>query len=318
MGFIHDIRRIVARLPAERQTLMFSATMPGEIRSLANTLLRNPATVQVTPVASTVEKVDQSVYFVDRRNKPALLAHLVKDLAMYRAIVFTRTKHGADRVVRHLHTRGIRAEAIHGNKSQNARERALKNFKTDRTPILVATDIASRGIDVDDITHVVNYDLTHEPETYVHRIGRTARAGASGAAVTLCDPDEVVNLRAIEKLIRQKIDVKSDQPEYPAHEGSAGEGRSRGGHRPESGRHSSRQPSKPTALSAYQPGQGARRHASTPSQQHAAPHSRGSGGQGQGHAGRSPARPNRHPLFGHVSASPRGSRRRPTAGARHG
>ena len=135
---------------------------------------------------------------------------------MYRAIVFTRTKHGADRVVRHLHARGIRAEAIHGNKSQNARERALTNFRTDKTPILVATDIASRGIDVDDITHVVNYDLTHEPETYVHRIGRTARAGASGAAVSFCDPARSVpNLKAIEKLIRRAIPVMTDQPEYP-------------------------------------------------------------------------------------------------------
>ena len=214
MGFIHDIRQIVAKVPAQRQTLMFSATMPQEIRKLAGSLLRQPAMVQVAPVASTVESVDQSVYFVDRHNKPALLAHLFHELPMSRAIVFTRTKHGADRVVRHLHRYGIRSEAIHGNKSQNARERALENFRRSRTPILVATDIASRGIDVDGVSHVVNYDLTHEPETYVHRIGRTARAGASGAAVAFCDPEEVPNLKAIERLIRCSIPVKNDQPKY--------------------------------------------------------------------------------------------------------
>jgi len=144
-----------------------------------------------------------------------LLAHLVSNLPMTRAIVFTRTKHGADRVVRHLHTRGIRAEAIHGNKSQNARQRALDNFRANKIPVLVATDIASRGIDVDGITHVVNYDITHEPETYIHRIGRTARAGASGAAVSLCDPEERGNLKAIEKMIRQTLKVKNDHPTYP-------------------------------------------------------------------------------------------------------
>jgi ATP-dependent RNA helicase RhlE len=177
-------------------------------------MLRNPAVVQVAPQATPIEAIDQSVYFVERQNKPALLAHLVDHLPMTRAIVFTRTKHGADRVVRHLHARGIRAEAIHGNKSQNARERALHNFRASKTPVLVATDIASRGIDIDDVTHVVNYDLTHEPETYVHRIGRTARAGASGAAVSFCDHDERPNLRAIEKLIRRSIPVREDHPTY--------------------------------------------------------------------------------------------------------
>jgi len=226
MGFIHDIRRIIAKLPASRQTLMFSATMPPDIRTLANSILCRPVTVQVTPVASTVATVVESVYFVERRNKPDLLAHLMNELPMTRAMVFTRTKHGADRVVRHLHTRGIRAEAIHGNKSQNARERALSNFRASKTPVLVATDIASRGIDVDGITHVVNYDLTHEPETYVHRIGRTARAGASGAAVAFCDPEEVPNLRAIEKLLRRPIPVRTDHPAY-----AAGDGPSAGGQR---------------------------------------------------------------------------------------
>jgi ATP-dependent RNA helicase RhlE len=218
MGFINDIRKIVSKLPAQRQTLMFSATMPPEIRQLAQALLKNPVSVQVAPVAQTADKVDQSVYFVDKRNKPQLLAHLVNELPMTRAIVFTRTKHGADRVVRHLHKSGIKSEAIHGNKSQNARQRALDNFKREKIPVLVATDIAARGIDVDGITHVVNYDLTHEPETYVHRIGRTARAGAGGAAVSFCDAEERQNLQAIQRLIRQQIPVKTDHPAYSAKE----------------------------------------------------------------------------------------------------
>ncbi|HVT90760.1 MAG TPA: DEAD/DEAH box helicase [Tepidisphaeraceae bacterium] len=214
MGFIPDIRRIVAQVPAKRQTLLFSATMPHEIRQLANSLLHNPVSVQVASTTTPVETIRQSVYFVDRGNKAALLAHLYNSLPMARTIVFTRTKHGADRVVRHLHTRNIRAEAIHGNKSQNARERALRNFRSSKTPILVATDIASRGIDVDGITHVVNYDLTHEPETYVHRIGRTARAGATGAAVSFCDRDERGNLKAIERMIGQSIAVQTDLPQF--------------------------------------------------------------------------------------------------------
>jgi ATP-dependent RNA helicase RhlE len=216
MGFIPDIRRIVQVLPVKRQTLMFSATMPSDIRRLAESILKNPVSISVAPVASTAAGIDESVYFVQRSNKPALLAHLVDNLPMTRAIVFTRTKHGADRLVRHLHIRGIRAEAIHGNKTQNARQRALQNFRSEKTPVLVATDIASRGIDIDGITHVVNYDLTHEPETYVHRIGRTARAGATGMAIALCDPEELPNLRAIERLIRRPIPVKTDHPVYAA------------------------------------------------------------------------------------------------------
>jgi ATP-dependent RNA helicase RhlE len=211
MGFINDIRQIVAKLNAKRQTLLFSATMPKEIRQLASTLLRNPAVVEVAPPATTVTAIDQSVYFVEKQSKPELLARLVKDLPMHRAIVFTRTKHGADRVVRHLDRYGIRSQAIHGNKSQNVRERALADFRNNKTHVLVATDIASRGIDVDGITHVVNYDLTHEPETYVHRIGRTARAGATGAAVAFCDPEEMSNLRAIERLMRKSIPVKTHE-----------------------------------------------------------------------------------------------------------
>ena len=216
MGFIHDIRKVAAQLPRtpHPQTLLFSATMPAEIRRLADTILRNPVTVQVAPASATADRIDQSVYFVQKSHKPQLLAHLVETLPMPRALVFTRTKHGADRVVRQLHNYGIRAEAIHGNKSQNARERALKNFRSEKTPVLVATDIASRGIDIDGITHVVNYDLTHEPETYIHRIGRTARAGAAGVAVSFCDHDERDNLRAIERLIRASIPVKNDHPAY--------------------------------------------------------------------------------------------------------
>jgi ATP-dependent RNA helicase RhlE len=216
MGFINDIRKIAAKVPARRQTLLFSATMPGEIRKLADSLLRNPASIQIAPVAATTDLIDQGVYHVEKKNKPALLAHLVNELPMFRTIVFTRTKHGADRVVRHLHARGIRAEAIHGNKTQNARQRALDNFKKSKTPVLVATDIASRGIDVDDVSHVVNYDISHEPETYVHRIGRTGRAGAKGHAISFCDREELSNLKAIERLIRRSIPVKTDHPTYEA------------------------------------------------------------------------------------------------------
>ncbi|MBC8105917.1 MAG: DEAD/DEAH box helicase [Anaerolineae bacterium] len=214
MGFIHDNKRIVATLRKDRQTLMFSATMPPEIRELCNSLLRNPVKVHVTPVSTTADNISQSVYFVDKKNKPQLLAHLYHELPMARTIVFMRTKHGADKLIAKLHSRGIKAEAIHGNKSQNARQRALHNFKTMKTPVLVATDIAARGIDVDGITHVVNYDVTHEPETYIHRIGRTARAGASGAAISLCDRDERSNLKAIERLIKKPIPVCDDHPEY--------------------------------------------------------------------------------------------------------
>jgi len=202
MGFIHDIRRIVAKMPAQRQTLLFSATMPQAIAELAGQMLRNPAKVAVTPVASTVERVSQRVVQVDRAGKAAILAEILRDEATERALVFTRTKHGADKLVRTLAKAGITAEAIHGNKSQPQRERVLAAFRQGQVRILVATDIAARGIDVDGISHVVNYDLPNEPESYVHRIGRTARAGATGVAISLCDHDEVPYLRSIEKLIR--------------------------------------------------------------------------------------------------------------------
>jgi ATP-dependent RNA helicase RhlE len=205
MGFIHIIRKIIQMLPHQRQTLLFSATMPQEVSEIAGKLLRDPATVAVTPVASTAEKVSQRVIHVDRASKPALLAETLKAEPVDRAIVFTRTKHGADKVVRALGQHRIAAEAIHGNKSQNHRERTLASFRSGAIRVLIATDIAARGIDVDGISHVFNYDLPEVPETYVHRIGRTARAGADGQAIAFCDPEERPLLRAIEKLIRMPV-----------------------------------------------------------------------------------------------------------------
>jgi superfamily II DNA/RNA helicase len=205
MGFIHDIRTIVAKLPRERQTLFFSATMPREIAELAGQMLRDPAKVAVTPPATTVELIEQRIIHVDRAAKPAILADVLRGEAIDRALVFTRTKHGADKVVRGLAKAGIAAQAIHGNKSQNQRERVLAAFRKGEVRTLVATDIAARGIDVDGISHVVNYDLPNVAETYVHRIGRTARAGASGIAISLCDAEEAAYLRDIEKLIRRAI-----------------------------------------------------------------------------------------------------------------
>ncbi|MBM3547786.1 MAG: DEAD/DEAH box helicase [Alphaproteobacteria bacterium] len=207
MGFIHAIRRIVALVPKERQTLLFSATMPTEIAGLAKAYLRNPERVEVTPQATTVEKIDQQVIHIDHARKSALLAHLLGDPAMARAIVFTRTKHGANRVADRLEKQGITASAIHGNKSQTAREKALAGFRAGDLRVLVATDLAARGIDVQGISHVVNFDLPHEPESYVHRIGRTARAGASGTAIAFCAPDERSMLKAIERTTRQAIPV---------------------------------------------------------------------------------------------------------------
>jgi ATP-dependent RNA helicase RhlE len=214
MGFIHDIKKIIAKLPAKRQSLFFSATMPPEILKLAGTILTNPATVEVTPASSTVDKIRQAVYFVDKSNKKNLLNHLLADKAIVSALVFTRTKHGADRVVKDLSKAGILAQAIHGNKSQNARQGALSNFKNGKTRVLVATDIAARGIDIDELTHVVNYELPNIPETYVHRIGRTGRAGASGIALSFCDAEEKEYLRDIHKLIGKQIPVVEDHP-YP-------------------------------------------------------------------------------------------------------
>jgi ATP-dependent RNA helicase RhlE len=207
MGFVRDVKRIIARLPEKRQTLFFSATMPNEIKQLANILLTDPVKVEVTPPASTVDMIQQSVYFVEKQNKQSLLIHLLQDKAIETALIFTQMKHAADKLARLLNNAGIRTEAIHGNKAQNARQAALANFKNKRTRVLVATDIAARGIDIDELTHVVNYELPNVPETYVHRIGRTGRAGASGVAISFCDWSEKIFLSDIEKLIRKTIPV---------------------------------------------------------------------------------------------------------------
>lgn len=214
MGFIHDVKRIITKLPAKRQTLFFSATMPPEIQKLAHVLLTNPAKVEVTPVSSTVDAIEQSLYYVGKQDKLSLLLHLLKDEKMITALVFTRTKHGADKVVKFLHRHQITAAAIHGNKSQNARQNALGNFKSGSIRVLVATDIAARGIDIDDLSHVVNFELPNVPETYVHRIGRTGRAGNTGIAISFCDAEERDELKDIQKLIGKNIPVIAEHP-YP-------------------------------------------------------------------------------------------------------
>jgi superfamily II DNA/RNA helicase len=215
MGFIHDIRKIVALLPKERQTLFFSATMPQEITRLADAMLRDPAKVSVTPQATTAERVNQRVILTEKSAKNTLLAELLKSEKSDRVLVFTRTKHGADKVVRVLEKSGLKAEAIHGNKSQNNRERTLKAFRDGSLRTLVATDIAARGIDVDGVSHVINYDLPNIPESYVHRIGRTARAGADGVAISFCDHEEAAYLRDIEKLIRMSIPAENRRTGKP-------------------------------------------------------------------------------------------------------
>ena len=212
MGFVHDVKKLLAVLPKKRQSLFFSATMPPEIVSLANSILFHPLKVSVTPVSSTVDIIEQSVYFVDKVNKNALLIEILKNTAIKTALVFTRTKHGADKVVNLLLKNNIKAEAIHGNKAQNARQRALTNFKAQTTRVLVATDIAARGIDVDELAYVVNYEIPNIPETYVHRIGRTGRAGANGTAISFCDAEERAFLKDIEKLIAKKIPIIENHP----------------------------------------------------------------------------------------------------------
>ena len=211
MGFIHDVRRVISALPRKRQTVFFSATLAPEIRTLARDILTDPVRVEVAPAATTVDTITQSVYRVERHEKFPLLSRLLRDPALRRVIVFTRTKRGANKLAEQLNGSSFKADAIHGNKAQGARERALENFKRGSSRILVATDIASRGIDVDEITHVVNYDLPDVPENYVHRIGRTARAGAGGAAMTFCSPEEREELAAVEKLIRMRIPVQGGE-----------------------------------------------------------------------------------------------------------
>ena len=209
MGFIHDVRKIIRELPEEKQTLFFSATMPPAIAQLAGALLKQPVRVEVTPVSSTAETVSQTVFFVNKGDKQSLLEHIIKDKGIKRTLVFARTKHGADRVAKELKKAEIRADAIHGNKTQSARQNALSNFKSGRLKVLVATDIAARGIDVDDLTHVINFDLPNVPETYVHRIGRTGRAGNSGIALSFCDSEERAFLKDINKLIGTKIPAEA-------------------------------------------------------------------------------------------------------------
>jgi superfamily II DNA/RNA helicase len=235
MGFIHDIKRVVAMLRKERQTLFFSATMPQEITRLADSMLQNPARVAVTPQATTVERISQRVILADKSAKPALLVDLLKTEKTDRVLVFTRTKHGADKVVRALEKTGFLAEAIHGNKSQNQRERVLADFRSGKLRILIATDIAARGIDVDGVSHVVNYDLPNIPESYVHRIGRTARAGAEGIAISFCDHEEASFLRDIERLIRMSIpstDKRSgERPSHRPNQPNEGRGQGRPNYR---------------------------------------------------------------------------------------
>ena len=214
MGFLPDVRRITAKLPAKRQTLLFSATMPTEIARLAEKLLHDPVEINVSPVSRPVELIQQKVYLVDKENKSKLLIHLLEHVPIPQALVFTRTKHGADRVVRQLTRAGIQAQAIHGDKSQNNRQRALQNFKDWKIQVLVATDIAARGIDIAEMPFVINYDLPDEPETYVHRIGRTGRAGQSGTAISFCDEEEKACLRDIEMVIDKLLDIDYDNP-YP-------------------------------------------------------------------------------------------------------
>ncbi len=216
MGFIRDVRKITAALPDRRQTVMFSATMPKSVVNLADGLLGDPVRIEVAPGATTVEKVDQRVLFLPKDKKRALLGELLNDQEIKRVLIFTRTKHGADRVAKHLDRQGIRSGAIHGNKAQNARKRALDAFRSGDIRALVATDVAARGIDIEGVTHVINFELPNDPESYVHRIGRTARAGAAGIAISLCDPDERAYLRDIEKTIRQSVPVIEDHPYHLA------------------------------------------------------------------------------------------------------
>ena len=237
MGFVHDVKRLITLLPKQRQSLFFSATMPDEIVKLASTILHNPSSVSVTPVSSTSDTINKFLYYVDKKDKNALLLDILKDQKIETALVFTRTKHGADKVVKVLLAKGIKAEAIHGNKAQNARQRALTNFKSKETRVLVATDIAARGIDVDDLAYVINFEIPNIPETYVHRIGRTGRAGANGIALSFCEDEELTYLKDIQRLIGKKIPVIDEhpyaiQPDYSVGPPVVQKPQGRGGARP--------------------------------------------------------------------------------------
>ncbi|AEI50831.1 DEAD/DEAH box helicase [Runella slithyformis] len=254
MGFVHDVRRIIAVIPPKRQSLFFSATMPPEIVKLADTILVKPEKVEVTPVSSTVDIIQQSVFFVDKDNKNALLLHILEDKSIETALVFTRTKHGADKVVKVLQRHEIKAEAIHGNKSQNARQNALNNFKEKTTRVLVATDIAARGIDVDELAYVINFEIPEIPETYVHRIGRTGRAGAKGTAYSFCDTEERGSLKDIQKLIAKVIPVVEDHPfplsQKPGNEAAKAHNVAARGNRPSRPNAHSQNQSKPSGATA--------------------------------------------------------------------
>lgn len=212
MGFIHDIRKIIGELPAKRQSLFFSATLPNNIVNLSKTILTNPKKVEVNPVSSTAETIQQYLYYTNKDHKKDLLFHILQNPEMDQVLIFSRTKHGADRIARNLDKKKIKAAAIHGNKSQNQRQKALNLFKEKQIRVLVATDIAARGIDIDKLQHVINYDIPNEPETYVHRIGRSGRAGENGVAISLCEPEENAYMRDIEKLINLKVPVVKDNP----------------------------------------------------------------------------------------------------------
>ena len=252
MGFIRDVRKLVAYLPKDRQSMLFSATMPEDIARLVHEMMRSPEKIEIAPQGRTADRITQKLYIVPAQQKRQMLSELLKDLAMNRVIVFTRTKHGANRVAEHLSRTGVVAEAIHGNKSQNARQRALDMFRTGKARVLVATDIAARGIDIDDISHVVNFELPNEPESYVHRIGRTARAGGEGIAISFCDASERSYLRDIERLIRMKIELvphelpelteeqrrQMEEPRRPhGHRHGKPHGHKGGGHKPGHGHH---------------------------------------------------------------------------------
>jgi ATP-dependent RNA helicase RhlE len=294
LGFIHALKKIVRMVPRKRQTLFFSATMPTSIRELASQFLTDPATVSIKPAATTAERVDQCVTFVNQTEKQALLTLVLADPAVERALVFTRTKHGADRVVKLLAGNGIASNAIHGNKSQPQRERALAEFKSGQAKILVATDIAARGIDVSGVSHVVNFELPNVPEQYVHRIGRTARAGASGIAVAFCADDERPYLKDIEKLTRQKIEVRALPDDFmrKANEIKATRVKAIGADpEPRADRQQQRGPARPRATHSPQPSRGSGQTApgtSTNGRNYAGASRRGpssSGGGGRGRSG---------------------------------
>ena len=274
MGFVHDVRKIIAAMPKTRQSLLFSATMPGEISRLSGEILTDPVRVEVTPQATPIDRIEQSIYHVANAGKRALLDTILKNPAMSRVIVFARTKHRANRLAEQLGKGGVVAEAIHGNKSQGARQRALQRFRDGAARVLVATDIAARGIDVESVSHVINYELPNEPENYVHRIGRTARAGAGGAAIAFCDPAERAYLRDIEKLIKRRLTVIGDEP-GPANPklvspDRSGRGRSKARL---SGNANARKPRNGPGPKSGQPGKNRNRHRNRAASRSAAPQS---------------------------------------------